>query len=290
MAAAPSPRRGKDATNESACQLADGALLLAAAPALVRADVINFSGLSTDNFQNNPEAPIPNGYAGFNWSNFSSLNTLNDPNATPSGYSFANTDSASPSVGFNLFGNPASISRATDFSFYGAFFTAAWRDGLQIDVTGYRDGQLVYQKMFTVNSTGPTFEAFDFLNIDTLDFSSSGGTDHHWVPGAPQSHPPGTQFAIDDLIFIPSASGVSPDGGGLVAGGGSTPPRSRPASSCSSPGGRSWASAPGGGADSPPLDGAAVAQASAWATAAALPRLLLLRAISPSPPVHRALL
>ena len=191
---------------------------------LVRADVINFSGLSTDNFSNPPEAPIPNGYAGFNWTNFSSLNTKNDPNATPSGYSFANTDSASPSVGFNLFGKPASISSATAFSFYGAFFTGAWRDGLKIEVSGYRDGERVYQKQFKVDSTGPTFEAFDFLNIDTLDFSTTSTADggihngkpHGYVPGAPNSHPPGTQFAIDDLIFIP---GASPDGGGILEGG-----------------------------------------------------------------------
>ena len=115
--------------------------------------MINFAGLSTDNFHNPPEAPIPNGYAGFHWNNFSSLNTQNDPNATPSGYSHANTDSASPGVAFNLFGNPASISSTTAFSFYGAFFTAAWKDGLYIEVKGYRDGVLLYDT--TSRSTRP---------------------------------------------------------------------------------------------------------------------------------------
>ena len=169
----PHTLRGKDATSESTSLVSGGDGVFARRGGLVRADVINFSGLSTDNFSNPAEAPIPNGYAGFNWNNFSSLNTHNDPTATPSGYSFADTDSASPSVAFNLFGQPASISAATAFSFYGAFFTAAWRDGLKIDVTGYRDNQLVYEKKFTVDSTGPTFEAFDFLNIDTLDFSTT---------------------------------------------------------------------------------------------------------------------
>ena len=202
------------------------ALLLAAAPALVRADVINFSGLSTNNVHNPAEAPIPDGYAGFNWANFSSLNPSNDPTATPSGYSHADTDSASPSVGFNLFGRPASISSATDFSFYGAFFTAAWRDGMKVEVSGYNGGQLLYDKKFTINSTAPTFAAFDFEDIDKLTFSTTfgpdqglhNGTAHGYVPGAPHSHPPGTQFAIDDLIFIRGGSGISPDGGGVLAG------------------------------------------------------------------------
>lgn len=202
------------------------ACLLLAGPALARADVINFSGLSTDNPitpSNPPEAVIPNGYAGFNWSNFSSLNTQNDPNATPSGYSHANTDSASASVAFNLYGKPASISRATPFSFYGAFFTAAWKDDLHVDVKGYRNGQLLYDKHFTVDSTGPTFEAFDFLNVDTLDFKSYAGHDttvHGWVPGKPRSHPPGNQFALDDLVYIPAAGGASLDAfvqGGLAS-------------------------------------------------------------------------
>ena len=182
--------------------------LFVAGPA-VRADVINFSGLSTDNFHNPPQAPIPNGYGGFNWSNFSSLNTLNDPNATPSGFSHADTDGASPDVAFNRRGKPASLSRTTDFSFYGAFFTAAWRDGLHIEVEGFRDGKLVDVKKFTVNSTGPTFESFDFQNIDKLEFKSWGGTVHGWVPGKPLSHRPRHQFAIDDLIYVPAATPIN---------------------------------------------------------------------------------
>jgi hypothetical protein len=160
-----------------------------------RADFINFSGLT------GVEAPIPAGYAGFTWNNFSSLNTQTDANVMPSGYANANTDSASPNVAFNLFGQQASMTSTAPFSFYGGFFTAAWRDNLLIDVQGYRNGTLLGDQSFLVSSTSPTFEAFHFQNVDTLVFTSSGGTVHGYVPLKPLSHPPLTQFAMDDLVL-----------------------------------------------------------------------------------------
>jgi hypothetical protein len=165
-----------------------------------RGDVINFSGLT------GVEAPIPNLYAGFTWNNFSSLNTQTDVNVMPSGYAFANTDSASPNVAFNLYGDPASIVSATPFSLYGGFFTAAWRDNLTIEAQGFLNGTQLYDQTFTVNSTGPTFEYLNFQSIDTVRFTSSGGTVHGYVPLKPASHPPLTQFAMDDLVVTTSNS------------------------------------------------------------------------------------
>ncbi|HBI41321.1 MAG TPA: hypothetical protein DDY78_00490 [Planctomycetales bacterium] len=187
--------------------LAMTAGLFAFGPSLARADLINFAGLTT----NSPEAAIPDGYAGFTWNNFKALNTQTDSNVLPSGYGNAATDSASPNVAFNLFGQPASMTRAAPFSFFGAFFTAAWRDKLHIDVSGYRNGVLLYDKQFQVDSTAYTFESFDFRGIDALDFSSSGGNVHGYVLGNPLSHPPLTQFALDDVIFVQ-------DGGPVVVG------------------------------------------------------------------------
>jgi hypothetical protein len=189
-------------------------------PTLVRADLINFAGLT----KNSPEATVPNGYDGFTWNNFNALNTKTDLNVLPSGYAHADADSHSPNVAFNVFGQPASMTSNSPFSFYGGFFTAAWRDNLTIDVSGYRDGVLLYDKKFQVNSTSYTFESFDFEGIDALDFSSSGGTVHGYVPGNPLSHPPLTQFALDDVIFVadsgPVVSGGSaPEPAGLVLGG-----------------------------------------------------------------------
>ncbi len=182
-------------------------------PAVARADVINFAGLTS---ATSAEAPIPNGYGGFNWNNFSALNTQTDANVLPSGYGHADVDSQSPNIAFNLFGQPASMTNSTPFSFFGGFFTAAWRDGLTINVDGYRNGVLLYDKSFQVNSTGYSFEAFDFEGIDELDFSSLGGTVHGYVPGKPLSHPPLTQFAMDDLLFV--SAGSAPNSGPLLIG------------------------------------------------------------------------
>src|SRR5947209_7536003 len=88
-------------------------VLFGIATSSARADVINFVGL------HGVEAPLPKGYAGFTWKNFSSLNTQTDVNVMPSGYQFADVDSASPFVAFNPSGDPASLSRAKAFSFIG---------------------------------------------------------------------------------------------------------------------------------------------------------------------------
>jgi hypothetical protein len=183
-------------------------------PPLVRADLINFAGLTAKS----PEAIIPNGYDGFTWNNFNALNTKTDANVLPSGYGHADTDSHSPNVAFNVYGQPASMTRKHPFSFYGGFFTGAWRDDLTIDVSGYRDGVLLYDKQFQVNSTAYTFESFDFTGIDELDFSSTGGIVHGYVPGKPLSHPPLTQFAMDDLLYVRDPGAATPDDAGLGAG------------------------------------------------------------------------
>lgn len=187
-----------------------GGSLLCFGPSHVRADFINFGGLT------GAEAPLPSGYAGFTWNNFSSLNTQTDVNVMPSGYQYANTDAASPNVAFNLFGSPASMSRATLFSFYGGSFTAAWRDNLVLDVQGYRNGSLLYDQTFTLNSTQPTLINVNFHGIDTLTFTSSGGTVHGWVPLKPASHPPLTQFAMDDLSVASGDVSSTPEPSSLV--------------------------------------------------------------------------
>ncbi len=171
-------------------------LLGVEAPA-ARADFINFSSPLIQGV----EAPIPNGYAGFTWNNFSALNTQTDVTVMPSGYKPANTDSASPYVAFNLYGDPASLSRSTPFAFVGGFFTAAWRDGLQVEAKGLRNGTVLYDTTFVLSATQPTFELLNYQGIDTLQFTSSGGTPHGYAPPGLDHHPPLTQFAMDDLLF-----------------------------------------------------------------------------------------
>lgn len=160
-------------------------LLVSAAHA--RAEVINFDDLSDGGYG----TAIPNGYHGLNWTNFYVMNTAaNEALFGPSGYSDGTV--SAPNVAFNGGGLEAIVSD-NSFTFNSGYFTAAWNNGLTITVDGYLGGNLVDTTSFVVNTTGPTLETFNWT-VDTLDFTSSGGTNAGY-------HGAGTQFALDNLTI-----------------------------------------------------------------------------------------
>ena len=143
-------------------------------------------------------ATINNGYNGLNWSNFSVI----DHNANgASGYQ--NGVISLNNVAFNGFGNDASISVASGtFTLNSGYFTAAWNDGLNIDVTGFNSGTQMDQTTLVENTSGPKFETFNWSGIDTVTFHSFGGT--HDANVNPNGA--GTQFALDNLTVNGSAT------------------------------------------------------------------------------------
>ncbi len=90
------------------------------------------------------------------------------------------------------------------FDFNSAYLTAAWNDGLQVQVSGFVGGLLKYSSAYTLNTTAPTLVNFNFLGIDRVEFISYGGIPH----GNPGSG--GTQTAIDNLVItVPEPSTTS---------------------------------------------------------------------------------
>ena len=81
------------------------------------------------------------------------------------------------------------------FTFNGAYFTAAWRDGLNIQVDGYFNDTPIYTTTVVVDTTGPTWFNFNYIGIDELRFVASGGTHHEGYEND------NTQFAIDNFTF-----------------------------------------------------------------------------------------
>lgn len=179
------------------------ASLLFLGSASVFAETITFDDLPGN------DTVIANGYGGLNWDNFASLDptTLSNPS---SGYT--NGIVSAPNVAFNLYGNPASISSSTPFLFNSGYFTAAWNDGLAILVNGYLNGTLVDSKSFVVNTDSPTLEVFNWANIDSLTFISSGGTNVGYGGS-------GTHFALDNLT-VNAPSPVPLPGTLVLMGGG----------------------------------------------------------------------
>jgi hypothetical protein len=158
-------------------------------------DIITFDDLPY------PVAGIPvitNGYANLQWNNF---NYLNGTTIVPSGYE--NAVVSANNVAFNNNGNPAQISGG-EFNLISAYLTGAWNDGLSVQVQGFLSGNLAYDRTYTVNTTGPTLINFDFVGVDQVVFSSSGGTPNPAYAG----HGLGAQFAMDnlDIILVPEPS------------------------------------------------------------------------------------
>ena len=143
--------------------------------------VVTFDDLPGDGYQ------IPNGYCGLNWNNFDCDDGADIPN---SGYK--NGIVTSPNVAYNAFGYVATIS-ASPFTFNSAYFTGAWNDGLTVAITGYLSGNVVDEKSFIVNFSGPTLEVFNWADVDELSFASNGGTPH--------SGGGGEQFVMDNFTY-----------------------------------------------------------------------------------------
>jgi len=168
-------------------------LALVCAPASATVD--RFDDITTE-----PEAGITDGYAGFDWHNFWVLDATHFA-SNPSGY--LNGLVSPDYVAFNAWGEPAEFSGAA-FNFTGAYLTSAWRDGLNVQIEGYRLGTLIYSDVVVVNTSGPLWFQADYLNVDTIRFVSSGGTHHYGV------HGDGTQFALDNLttVAIPAPGAI----------------------------------------------------------------------------------
>jgi hypothetical protein len=156
---------------------------LATASVLYFDDIINTVG----------EAPIPNGYGGFNWNNFWVIHRSYWPG---SGYDLG---CVSPDyVAFNGYGDPALLADGL-FDFNGAYFTSAWTESMGVRIQGYLGASLQYDTTVTVVNTGPTWYTLNYLGVDRLDFASVNGA----------------HFAMDNFTYN---AGVIPAPGAILLG------------------------------------------------------------------------
>jgi hypothetical protein len=119
---------------------------------------------------------------------------------TASGYQ--NGVLSANNVAFNGSGNPAELSSSGPFDLNSAWLTAAWNDGLQLEVQGFAGGTLLYDQTYTLNAAAPTLLAFNYLGVDEVSFSSSGGINHGYDGS-------GTQFVMDNLtVSVPEPSTI----------------------------------------------------------------------------------
>ena len=175
-------------------------------PRSAAATTITFDDLS----DNGSGTRIANGYQGFSWTNWFVLNT---PAFTlgsgPNG--FAAGTVSPPNVAFNGFGDDAIFSDNV-FTFNSVYLTAAWRDGLQVTMTGKLFGVTIDMVTLSLSATIPTLEIFNWAGIDEVDLSATGGTQD------PAYSSDGTQVAMDNLTITTSVPTPEPSALAILAG------------------------------------------------------------------------
>ncbi len=172
--------------------VASGMVAVALASVPATAAVITFDDHGSG------QRTINNGYQGFNWNNFITLDTST---YSPSGY--VNGVVSHSNVAFNANGTPATISNAAGFTLNNAYFTAAWNDGLTINAVGTTLDSQILNYSFTVDTSGPANILFNWTNLASVRFTTSGGANAGYNGS-------GSHFALDNLT-VNEAIGVVPE-------------------------------------------------------------------------------
>jgi len=144
--------------------------------------------------------PIQDGYANLRWDNFSPQKGSKHP---LTGY--ANGVVSGQNVAFNGFGSPATISSDKAFDLFSGFFAAAWHNELAVKVVASGLNRH-FSTSFIVNTTGPVKHNFNWTNINSVTFSSSGG-----VSAGLEHLGDGVQFTVDNLVMALPATAPIPE-------------------------------------------------------------------------------
>ena len=168
----------------------------------VQATVLTFDDITGDPVE---VLPIPEGYGGFNWYGYHVLDAIN-LFIQPSGYLNGLVSGNYVAWSDGQIGDIPEISqkivRDEEFDFIGVYLTAAWLDGLNVAVEGYREDALVYSQTVVVGPYSATWFDFNFMDIDSLRFTSTGGTTVPDIPGD------GRHIVMDDFTFTPEPGTV----------------------------------------------------------------------------------
>ena len=147
---------------------------------------------------------ITNRYQSLIWSNFAVGNAvLETANNGLSGYYYGMLTASN--VALNAHGNPAEIDgTGTNFNFFSVYLTGAWNSNLNIEVQGFRGGNLLYDQTVVASATNPALFTFNYLDVDRLYFNSFGGQNAGFPSGL------GENFAMDNLTFdfVPEPSSL----------------------------------------------------------------------------------
>ena len=131
--------------------------------AVSHADVIDFEDLNVY-----APAPVPSGYAGFNWSSYSYV--IGKYYHPGSGYDYGTQGNVSL---FGAYAYGFSFSNTNPFYLNGMYITSAWAGTQNVTVEGYRNGSLMHTKTVLTSNDKAYWFDFNYDNIDTVLFKQS---------------------------------------------------------------------------------------------------------------------
>ncbi len=140
---------------------------------------------------------IRDGYYGLNWGNFYAINgTESDyPYSSEPHSGYYNGRVSGDYVAWSVGVETSITAHGSLFTMNSVFLTAAWRDDVVINLTGKKNGETIFEKIFIINDDLPTFALLNYVGIDELVLDSWGGISN------PNTLGDGDQFVIDDFTF-----------------------------------------------------------------------------------------
>ncbi|KST63564.1 PEP-CTERM sorting domain-containing protein [Mastigocoleus testarum] len=142
---------------------------------------------------------VESGYGGLDWVNFGYVNQIFHP-----GSGYENGLASGDYTAFNWYAKPAEVTGDL-FDFQSTFLTAAWNNGLNILVEGFSGGILKYSQNVVVNPSQSKKFIFDYIGVDRVKFTSSGGVDAN-----PNDNIVGRNFVMDNFTYHKSNSSITP--------------------------------------------------------------------------------
>jgi hypothetical protein len=147
--------------------------------------VLTFDDLTTSCYD-----PIPNGYAGLNWTNVWVAKGL----CLGDGYQIGTI--SSPNVAFNGYGQDAAFNVVSGtFSLTSAYVTSVY--GSSITVKGFKGSMLVYSNAYPVSGVASTFITFGYEGITEV-----------YITGG--------KFALDNITINGSSLTITPLGTNII--------------------------------------------------------------------------
>ncbi len=118
---------------------------------------------------------IPDGYYGFNWGASPMVNVSYFHKDLLPNTGFENGVVSGDYAAFNFLATTSTIT-GDQFDFNGAYLTAGWNDGLNIEVTGFLHNITLFTKTVVVNTQQAQWFDFNFMGINSLSLRAWGGT------------------------------------------------------------------------------------------------------------------